>query len=269
LVSLIYMPQNWRILLFSLGCYVVTISADAQKFTVGVKVGSSFHWSNFGDKPQKDTFSTGSVYGYGAGFQIGFPLKKEYQLMIEGGYSKKGRALKFDRDRWVNRSFYNMIDGNMLLRKSYKFHIAKNVPTTWFFELGPEINYVLNGYGSVTVNNGTPYSYKIVYDKAPDQSIDKMFYSNANRWLFGLIGGVGFKAPLKNNHHIAVQLRFISGHTWIGKKKSSSTIGLFGFEDTLKTNIKTISASIAYTLDFDVQQSRKGKSTLDKQIKRR
>ena len=250
--------------MFLAGCSGVAFSGYAQKFTVGVKAGFGLNWASFGSKPQKDTFATGSVYGYGGGFQIGFPLKKEFQVMIEGGYVKKGRALKFDRNRWVNRSFYNMIDANMLLRKSYKFHIAKNVPTSWFFELGPEINYVLNGYGSVTVNNGRPYEYKIYYDKAFDRSIDKVFYNNPNRWLFGLIGGVGFKAPLKNNHHIAIQLRFISGHTWIGKKKSSSQNGLFGYEDTLKTNIKTVSASVAYTLDFDVQQSRKGKSTLDK-----
>jgi hypothetical protein len=249
--------------------FVLSVSiTSAQKFTIGVKGGVSLNWAGFGDKVQKDTFSASPSFGYMGGFQIGFPLKRDFQLMIEGGYSRKSRTLTFDRDRWVNRTAFNMAEGNMLLRKTYRFYLEKNVPSVWFFEIGPEINYVINAHGRIVVNDGIPNKYKVIYQGEPDYTFDHMFYKDGNRWLFGLVLGVGFKAPLRNNKFITTQFRFTSGHTFLGKKGSKSEINIFGFEDTLITNIKSISVSAAYTLDFDVQQSRKGKSTLQKKIKK-
>jgi hypothetical protein len=255
-------------------CVFVTVTflcastVCGQKFTIGLKGGVAVNWAGFGDKIQKDTFSTRPSFGYSGGFQIGFPLKKDFQLMLEGGYVRKIRTITFDRDRWVNSTVFNMAEGNMLLRKTYRFYLEKNIPSEWFFEVGPEINYVINANGKIVVNDGLPNKYKVVYEKEPDYSFDHMFYENGNRWLFGLALGVGFKAPLRRNQFITTQLRFTSGHTFLGKKNSSSTINIFGFEDTLITNNKSVSVSAAYTLDFDVQQSRKGKSTLQKKIKR-
>jgi hypothetical protein len=241
----------------------------AQKFTIGVKSGVTLNWAGFGDKVQKDTFSSRPSFGYMGGFQIGFPLKKDFQLMLEGGYARKNRTLTFDRDRWVNRTAFNMAEANMLLRKTYRFYLEKNIPSVWFFEIGPEINYVINASGRIVVNDGRPNKYTVVYNGKPDYTFEHMFYEDGNRWLFGLVLGVGFKAPLRNNRFITTQFRFTSGHTFLGKKGSRSEINIFGFDDTLITNIKSVSVSAAYTLDFDVQQSRKGKSTLDKKIKRK
>ncbi|HEY0771585.1 MAG TPA: hypothetical protein VGD31_14770, partial [Sphingobacteriaceae bacterium] len=65
-------------------------SASAQKFSFGFRAGAGISWAGFGDKDQKDTFSTRPVFGYGAAFQVGFPLKNEFQLKLEGGYSREG-----------------------------------------------------------------------------------------------------------------------------------------------------------------------------------
>ncbi len=101
-----------------------------------------------------------------------------------------------------------------------------------------------------------------------------MTYFNSNRWLFGLGIGVGARFPIKKYQHVIVELRFIHGHTYLGKKGTGlpdvdpnqgySYIKILGYEDTLKTNIKTISLSIAYVFDLDIQRGRMGKSTFDK-----
>lgn len=227
------------------------------------------NWAGFAEKEQKDTFSTRPSFGYNGGFQIGFPLKKGFQLMLEGGFARKGRILTYDDGLWANRTVFNMAEGIMLLRKTYNFYLRENVPSQWFFEVGPDINYVITANGDITYNGGRPYTYKVVYDETPNSEFNQMFYTNANRWLFGLTLGVGFKAPLKNNRHLTTQLRFISGHTYLGKRDGKAVLNLWNFNDTLLTNIKSVSISAAYTLDFDVQQSRKGKSTLDKKIKKK
>jgi hypothetical protein len=59
----------------------------------------------------------------------------------------------------------------------------------------------------------------------------------------------------------------MSGHTYIGRKNGSSYIEILTFEDTLKTNLKALYLNLTYTVDLDVQKSRKGKSTLGKKIK--
>jgi hypothetical protein len=236
-----------------------------QKYSVGIKAGPLMNWTSFGDKEDKDNFSSGIKIGYSAGMLVSFPLKHDFDFFAEGAYSQKGRRLKFQSDTWVNNSSYKFIDLTMLLRKSYTFRLEKNIPSQWYFNIGPEVSYWLSGKGTIAVD-GPGYPYTIVFDKTPDASFETMYVNDANRWLFGLAIGVGFRAPLLRNQHINTEIRFVSGHTYLGKKDSSH-IEILTFEDTLKTNLKVLNINVSYTLDFDVQQSRKGKSTLDKKMK--
>ena len=53
------------------------------------------------------------------------------------------------------------------------------------------------------------------------------------------------------------------GHTYLGNKDSANnqSINLLGYNDTLLSNLKVLSFSLAYTLDFYTGQSKMGKST--------
>jgi hypothetical protein len=97
---------------------------------------------------------------------------------------------------------------------------------------------------------------------------DKMYLRDVNRWLFGIDIGVGFNAPLKRNRKLSTELRFTSGHTFFGTKYSASNRTL-GFTDNLRANEKVISLTVAYVIDVNVQEGRKGKSTKDKEVKRK
>jgi hypothetical protein len=249
--------------------FLVLTSAYSQKFSYGIWAGGSVNWATFSEKPQKDTFNSKAILGYSAGFLVGFPLKKNFQLITEGGYSKKGRRLTFNKGLWENRSVYHFVEATMLLRKHYKFQFRKNVPSEWFVGLGPEVSYLMNVSGRIIIDGNKPgYEYNVVFDKEPDADYHNMYYNNINRWLFGLVFNVGFKVPLRRNQHLATELRFVSGHTNLGKR-NSSYIEILGFEDTMITNLKSLQLRFAYSFDFDVQQSRKGKSTLDKTIRRK
>jgi hypothetical protein len=241
--------------------------AYGQKYSLGVKAGPLINWSTLGDKEAKDKFSNGVRLGYSAGVLASFPLKHEFDFFAEAAYSQKGRKLTFKdgAQEWVNRSTYKFIDLTMLLRKSYTFRLEKNIPSQWYINIGPEISYWLSGKGTVAVN-GPGSAYTIVFDKEPDSNFHYMYVNDVNRWLFGLALGVGFRAPLMRDQHINAEIRFVSGHTYLGNEDSSK-IELLTFEDTLKTNLKVLNINISYTLDFDVQKSRKGKSTLDKKMK--
>ena len=233
-------------------------------------MGGSVNWAAFGDKAQKDTFSVRPSPGFTAGALIIFPLKKNYNVLIEGAFSQKSRVLK---DRLLtNSSTYHFIDATLLLRKSYKFRISKDVPADWFINLGPEIGYWLNGKGDISAE-GPGYPYIIEFNKPPEFRNDVLYYNSANRWLFGLAMGIGMKAPLGRNQSISTELRFISGHTHLGKTPYEYPVhewyGVLNYVDTLKMNLKVVTISVAYTFDLDVLEARKGKSTLDRKVKQR
>jgi hypothetical protein len=245
---------------------------------MGVKGGALLNWAHFGEKEDKEKFRSRVRLGYTGGALISFPLKNKYSFQAEGAFSKKGRQIKFNDNTWTNTASYNMIDLSMCLRKSFTFHIKENLPADWFFNIGPEISHILSGKGNIRVEE-PGYDYKILFSNDSINDYHYMNYFNANRWLFGLGVGVGFRFPIRAGQHLITELRFVSGHTYLGKKGTGlpstnpdqgySYINILGYEDTLKTNIKTFSITLAYVFDFDIQKGRMGKSTLDKTIKRK
>lgn len=265
-------PKTTRLYIFPIvffACSMLNFKTGfSQQFSFGLKAGAGIGWAGFGDKDQKDTFSTRPVPNYSAGFQIGFPLKSDFQLKLEGGFSREGRRLVFNNKQWENHTTYNFIEAQMLLQRKFKFYLQKNIPSEVYFSIGPDINYWLNSRGSIVVNNNRPGSkYDIVFEKPPTSDFTKMYYNDMNRWLFGLVLGVGFKAPLHRNNALSTELRFISGHTFLGKR-NSSYIEILGFEDTQFTNLKSINLVLTYLWEVDVKESRKGKSTLNKKLKK-
>jgi len=247
--------------------FFILPAAFAQKFTIGTKAGPLVSFANFGDKDDKDQFTHKPVIGfYGAGLVI-FPLKNNYSLQTEFGFSQQGRKITFNEDTWINKATYYFLDGSMALRRSFEIHLGPNIPAQWFIDIGPRINYWLGGKGNVDA--GGSYNYKIIFAEMPAEPVspdfNKMYIVDENQWLFGIDIGVGFKAPLKNKTSILTELRFTSGHTYFGAPYSASNRTL-GFTDNLRSNQKTLSLTVAYLLDIDMQKRRTGKSTKDKEV---
>ena len=113
----------------------------AQEFALGVKAGALTSWSVYGDKDDKKFFDSKATFGFhGAGI-ITFPLKKKYSCVIEGGYSQKGRSILFNEGSSKNKATYYFTDAALLLRRSFKINVVKNIPTELFVNIGPHINY--------------------------------------------------------------------------------------------------------------------------------
>jgi hypothetical protein len=245
------------------------IAGEGQKFSLGLKVGGSINWVAFSEKEQKDTFDVLPTPGYTVGGFINFPLKHDYFVQMELAYSLKGRILK--DELLTNTSTYRFVDGAMLLRKSFHFNLAPNVPSEWFFSVGPEISYWIGGKGNIRAE-GPGYPYKIMYEGVPDGTTEHLYYNDANRWLFSLILGVGFRAPLGPHQSITTELRFVSGHTNLGRKDyeypTNLWHGVLGYVDTLHVNMKTVVISVGYSWSFNSIEQRMGKSTLKKKVKK-
>lgn len=253
--------------IFIISLVIASSDIQAQKFSLGLKAGPLINWAHFGDSEDKKDFSSRPKVGFTAGGAITFPLKNHYTFLAEGAYSVKGRRILFNDNTWENNSTFSFIDMTMLLRRSFQLRITENFPAKWFVNIGPEVSYWLHSKGKILVEGQGP-KYTVYFDREPDGNFHNMYYNNVNRWLFGISIGVGFEAPIKKDERISFELRFISGHTYLGNKESAY-IEILGFEDTsLRQNLKVLQLTAAYTFDFDLKEARKGKSSLDKTRKR-
>jgi len=238
------------------------------QYSLGLTGGPNLTYITYGDRATQKHFKPGVIVGYSVGGFVKFPLKDRYSFIAEAGYAQKGRSTNFN-ENWNNKTIFHMVNAAMALRKSFKVELKKNVPMNVFFGAGPSIDYILNAHGRVKVTPGGVSRYHVVFNGTPDSDFTRDYYTDANRWLFGLDLRAGGDAPITRNQRIYLELRFTWGQTFIGKKNSSSYMEIIGYEDDLKFNMKTLNLVAYYAFDFDLKKSRMGKSTKDKEVKRR
>lgn len=241
-------------------CLIMFFSAQAQKFSIGAKAGLLASWSHLADKADRPQFKSIPKPGISVAGLINFPLKNEYSFQAEGGASRQGRIVSYNDGTWKNNCTYYFADMNMMLRKSFQLHVLKDVPSNWFLNIGPNINYWISSNGRITADPNSDQKFTAVFNKEPTTAYDKMYLNNVNRWLFGLNLGIGFNASTARKQRIFTELRVTWASTYLGKKNSAA-MNILGFEDNLKANLAVINLSVAYVFDKDIKESRKGGST--------
>jgi hypothetical protein len=235
--------------------------AHAQKYTIGGKAGVLLSWPTFADKEDKNVFGSRPRLGFSVAGLINFPMKEHYSFQAEGGFSRQGRTITYSAGTWKNECTYYFADMNMMLRRTFRLHLAKNIPTNWFLNIGPNINYWISSSGRIQVDPGVTQIFTGVFNQKPGPVYDKMYLNDVNRWLFGLNVGLGFNATTLRRQKIMTELRFTWAGTYLGKK-NSATMNILGFEDNLKAGLNVINLSVGYVFDKDRQLSKTGKSTL-------
>lgn len=263
-----YKPCSiWLIVLFLM--VAALTKSSAQKFLLGLKGGPLILWTAYGDSDDKAAFDSGVKLGYSLSGIVGFPLKKKYDCIVEGGYAQRGRVLYFNNGFGRNEATYHFADFTLLLRKSFSFNLSKYVVADWYVTIGPNISYWLSGDGTVGTADNDGQAYTVVFDKEYTGLIDNTMYLNdINRWLFGLNFGAGMRAPVGSGRNLYVELRFTSGHTFFGDRNSAS-YNWVAFEDNLRANEKILSLTGAYTINVDLRDRKLGRSTKDKEVKRK
>jgi hypothetical protein len=235
--------------------------ASAQKYTWGVKSGGTVSINSFVDQVDRDEFSSDAKFGFLAAGLINFPLKKNYSLQSELGFSQRGRITKFNYDSSVNKASYQFLELGLLARKSFPVKWGEHIPGNWFLNAGPRISHWIAGKGKVT--GVQPFDYSVVFgplSEVPRIEPDKMYLKNTNRWLLAIDVGVGVDAPVLKTHDILVELRYSYGFIPYGARNSAYN-STPGFRDSLKATEQVLSLSVGYTFTHDLKEKKKGKST--------
>lgn len=259
---------------FAKNCVLLALSlcsvvCSAQKFAYGVKVGGSITYTDFADKSDRDVLKSRIKGGYNFGGLISFPLKKNNSFIAEGGFSKGGRSWTHEPTGYSWTNIYSFVDMSMALRRNFQLKLFKDVPSNWFINVGPNINYWISGKGRVLAFQapgvpGRMQNFTIHLDDTVGTvgTYSKLAVSQANRWLFGINFGIGFSVSTTKFQKIVTELRLTWGQTYLGQKNSES-LNIVGTQEqlSLKCNLKTVNFSIAYVFEKDRQRSKMGRST--------
>jgi len=236
---------------------------------VGPVVGGNYSWAAFANKDLKDTYKTGGVFGFHAGGQLSFRVKKRFFLHTQLVYSTKGRTLKSNYEQQFSFSAkYNFIEMPIVYSIDFKVKTNNSREFKYFLGVGPNISYWLGGKGSISdgnlkENNIDKLDYKIAFKSADEPQADnEMVVTEPNRFQLGLNIAAGLVFEPADRQRVMLTLRYELGHTNLAK--STGTVNQTYFQDPLQSRNQGFRVSIAYLYDLKTADRNRGKSTIDK-----
>lgn len=261
------------------------VGKKSQKYSLGVRLGPTITIGAF-SKVLPDTVrrshSNQVKIGFTAVGQLLFPLKHDWTCLIEAGYARGGRKIKYNNGDWQNDFTYNYATTALGLRRYFKWNMGAGRFWEWYVNIGPNVSYLTSAKGMLLSSNGGKHAFNVEFTSVEDSEwlsarnketkVGTYYLNNANRFFFGLDIGLGLDVPITNRQKVYTEVRTTLGGTYIGNRRTLAAMGGIPntlFSDPLKTNMTTIQFSAVYTLDFDKKMKNKGKSTIDNRKKKK
>jgi hypothetical protein len=244
-----------------------------SQILVGPVAGGNVSWIKFNDKDLKDEYRVKPVFGFHAGAQISFRVRKRFFLHSSLIYSTKGKVVEGKNQPLEIKAQNSYIEMPIVYTVNFRGTIGKK-PFKYFAGIGPNISYWLGGKGTIEntdthefSNTGPVVHYKVKFRAPPESRQDigdeDMMLARANRIQLGinLTTGLVFEpAPFRE---MMVTLRYERGHSF-WSRESNGVFKSTYYEDIMQVRNQGIRLSVAYMIDLRTDQRKKGKSTFDK-----
>jgi hypothetical protein len=237
---------------------------------VGPVAGGNISWINFGDKDLKKEYKVKPVFGYHAGAQFSFRVRKRFFLHTSFIYSTKGKILEGKNQPLDLKARYSYIEMPIVYTVNFKGTIGKK-PFKYFAGLGPNVSYWLSGKGTIEntdthefSNTGAVVDYTVKFNKDPQQVGDEeMIVERPNRIQLGLNFTIGLVFEPAQDRELMVTLRYERGHSYMARETDGQFKATY-YDDSMQTRNQGLRLSVAYMIDLKVEQRKKGKTTFDK-----
>jgi hypothetical protein len=158
--------------------------------------------------------------------------------------------------------------------REFKIKFKENKVVKWYFGMGPNIGYWLNGKGTLINNQlledgfGTQ-SYKIDFNRTDSPNPSKVNIPDANRFQLGLNIATGWVFEPVGLQKIYVNIRYEIGHTYISKDGMETFAGINDYHGDMKARNMGLRMSVSYLIDLKPAERKKGKSSSNIGKKRR
>lgn len=255
------------VILFS--ATLVCSQPKGVNYHIGPKAALNVYKSRFNFKEDENTYEQKMKYGFQIGGAFDMKLKEMIHFYSELYYSHKGKKTIITQSSITNDAVYHFLELPVLVR--FKFNAGKvsSGPLNWHLDVGPSISYWLGGKGNLS-SDGPLYPFKVIFGYPPESggAIDEMYITNANRWQWGLMAGVGMDYPVTKGQIVFIDFRVSFGGTNLGEYDSEVFMPILGFSDSMNVRFLEFSLGAAYVFEVDWNTlTRKGKSTVKKRKK--
>lgn len=239
---------------------------------VGPIAGPQVSWVSFDDKNNRNLYRQSPTIGYHAGFGLSFRVHKTFYLHTALLYSQKGKRFDGKSDELLKfTGRYRYIEMPMAYTVEIRRNVGKTKQYKFYFGLGPNVSYWLGGKGTlentqlseILVNK---IDYKIVYDKgAPGDFADnEMNVNDPNRLQLGLNFQGGLVLEPLGYQKILMSVRYELGHSFFSQTGRGEFNLTNEYTDDMHVWMQGFRLSFSYLIDLKTEESKKGKSTINK-----
>jgi hypothetical protein len=255
-------------------CFIFFLSfanLSPAQILVGPVAGGQYSWISYDDEEDKDRYKVKPVSGFHAGATLSFLVRKRFFLHSSILYSTKGKVIEGREDKLLkNEVQYRYIDVPILYTVDFRAKIGRIKEFKYYFGIGPNISYWLGGKGKFFDTNlselglSEDRKYKIVFNKSPeDTKPNEMSVEDVNRLQLGLNLAAGAVFEPFGYHKIMFTIRYELGHSFLSRT-SHGTFADSYHQDVLRSRNQGFRISLAYLVDLQVKDRKRGKSTIDR-----
>ena len=243
----------------------------SAQILVGPVAGPQVSWVSYDDKDNRGLYRRIPVIGFHGGFGLSFRVNNRFFLHSALLYSAKGKKLQGKEDQLLRfKSRYHYIDFPMYYTVEFINKVGKLKQYKWYFGLGPHVSYWLGGKGHLENTQLSELlveriNYKIVYDKEPDTfSNNEMNVTTPNRFQLGLNLAAGLVFEPLGYQKVMVTVRYEAGHSFMSRDGTGAFNQTNEYTDDLRVRSQGFRVSFAYLIDLNTEESKKGKSTINR-----
>ena len=239
------------------------------QYWFGPKIGFQKTDYIYEDMEYKDTYDISTDYNYHGGIAVTYLASRQYSVHGELNYEKYQKDLtnRPEFESVTSKSVNHFLSLPLLLRFNYEIS-----PVMFYLNGGVKLSYWISGNGHLGghfLEEGAfpTRDYKVIFEEQESFDNTRPYLENPNRFQYSLVLGTGMYFHIVNNSHIMVDLRYSFGHSNMGSN------GSFDFDfDTYEENFEyrhnTLSLSLGYMLELNVESLMRGKSTFKSKKKK-
>lgn len=252
-------------------CIVYSSCAQAQ-YWFGPRAGGQFTDFVYDDKAyEKDSFNVKSDYGYHLGGMVIYQATDKYAVEAGLYYEKIDHKVT---NKAGNSEAYSFQKNHFVsLPLALRWNFGRE-PTFFYVSGGPKISFWMFGNGAIFLDEleesrtlEGPIEYRLRFGEGNGGRLDERSIYVANRILYGLHIGGGVYFNLRDGGRLLFDGRFNFGHSNMGFNDNPD-FTFEGYIEDFQYRNNTLSASVAYLFEYDIQLQKKGMSTNKQSNKR-
>ena len=263
-------------LVYILGAVLIALSTALRaQILVGPVIGTGISWVRFHAKDSRRFYKQTPMISYLGGVDLSFQVRKSFYMHTALIYSRKGKNLSSDQAPDLRqREVDHYIDMPVLFTHEFKVQMGRNKIVKWYAGIGPNISYWIGGKGKLNTSQlledgYPPILYTVGFKEQDSNGGSVVTVHEANRLQLGLNISVGAAFEPWGYHKVYVNLRYELGHSYIAKGGPTTFPGVNDYSDDVQARNMGVRLSASYMIDLKTSERKKGKSTMDKVVKKK